>query len=94
MEQTQVAVMTPEQLREFAVIVARETIAQTSEATETVSGKMYVYGLRGIRELFHVSHPTAQRYKNTFLAPAITQRGRKIITDVAKAMELYKASKV
>lgn len=94
MEQTQVAVMTPEQLREFATTVARETIAQTSDtaATETDPGKRYVYGLRGIRELFHVSHPTAQRYKNTFLAPAVTQRGRKIITDVAKAMELYKTA--
>lgn len=87
----QIVVMTPEQLREFVAEAARAALdagnAHTDE--ETAPGKRYVYGLRGIRDLFNVSHPTAQKYKNTFLAPAIMQRGRKIIIDVAKAMELY-----
>ncbi len=49
----------------------------------------YVYGLRGIRDLFGVSHDTAQRYKNTFLRPAVRQNGRKILVDRARALELF-----
>lgn len=87
----QIAVMTPEQLREFAAEAARAALdTRNARAEEKATpGKRYVYGLRGIRNLFNVSHPTAQRYKSTFLAPAIMQRGRKIMVDVEKAMELY-----
>ena len=87
--------MTPDQLRAFAdevvckAFAARDT--QTDE--ETAPGTRYVYGLRGIRELFNVSHVTAQRYKDSFLAPAVMQRGRKIIVDVNKAMKLYSEQK-
>ena len=93
MEQNQIAVMTPEQLKEFAAEAARAALATGSAQAqqETEPGKRYVYGLRGRRDLFNVSHPTAQKYKNTFLAPAVMQRGRKIIVDVAKAMQLYDA---
>lgn len=49
----------------------------------------YVYGLKGIRQLFGVSHATAQRYKDTFLKPAVKQNGRKIVVDKAKALELF-----
>lgn len=49
----------------------------------------YVYGLKGIRQLFGVSHATAQRYKDSFLKPAVSQRGRKIVVDKAKALELF-----
>lgn len=48
-----------------------------------------VYGLKGIRELFGVSHLTVQRYKDGILAPAIKQNGRKIVVDVDYAMELF-----
>jgi hypothetical protein len=51
--------------------------------------KGYVYGLKGIRRLFNVSHATAQRYKDTFLKPAVRQNGRKIVVDAAKALELF-----
>lgn len=51
--------------------------------------KEYMHGLKGIRQLFGVSHATAQRYKNTFLKPAVKQNGRKIIIDIAKALELF-----
>ena len=53
------------------------------------SEKRYVYGLRGIRQLFNVSHATAQRYKDTIIKDAVLQQGRKIIVDVDKAMELF-----
>ena len=49
----------------------------------------YVHGLKGIRQLFGVSHATAQRYKDTFLRPAVKQNGRVIVVDVAKAFELF-----
>lgn len=48
-----------------------------------------VYGLKGIRELFGVSTTTAQLYKNTWLKPAIRQRGQTILIDTAKALELF-----
>ena len=56
-------------------------------------GKRYVYGLKGIQSLFGCSHLTAQRYKDTFLAPAVMQQGRKIVIDVEQAVELFKPHK-
>lgn len=52
-------------------------------------GREYVFGLRGICNLFNVSHTTAQRYKDTFLKPAVLQNGRKIAIDVEMARELF-----
>ncbi len=49
----------------------------------------YVYGLRGIRELFGVSHATAQKLKDGILKPAVRQYGRKIVVDADMAMELF-----
>lgn len=51
--------------------------------------KGVVHGIRGIRNLFGVSHSTACRYKETFLKPAVKQNGRVIVTDVEKAMRLF-----
>lgn len=50
----------------------------------------YVYGIDGICMLFHCSRPTARKYKDTFLKPAVDQVGRKIITDREKALKLFK----
>lgn len=52
-------------------------------------GKRYVYGLKGIQELFNVSHLTAQRYKDGILKEAVFQSGRKIVVDADKAIELF-----
>lgn len=51
--------------------------------------KRYVYGIKGIEELFSVSHATAQHYKDTILQPAVIQNGRKIMIDVDLAVELF-----
>lgn len=51
--------------------------------------KEYIRGLKGIRELFNVSHATAQKYKDGILKEAVSQQGRVIITDVEKALELF-----
>ena len=56
----------------------------------TTPGKRYVYGLKGIQDLFGVCHLTAQRYKDGFLSPACIQNGRKIIVDADMAMDLFK----
>lgn len=67
-----------------------------SYATAPVAGaeneeepERFVYGIAGISRLFNVSKVTAQRYKASFLAPAVMQRGNKIITDVRKARLLF-----
>ncbi|MFV0392071.1 MAG: DUF3853 family protein [Paludibacteraceae bacterium] len=65
-------------------------LSEKEPALEMKSERKFVYGLRGIKELFNVSTPTAQRYKDTFLKPAISQQGRKIIVDVEIALELFK----
>ena len=48
-----------------------------------------VYGLAGIEELFHVSHKTAQYYKDHIICEAVRQNGRKIVTDVDLALKLF-----
>lgn len=48
-----------------------------------------VYGLKGIMDLFHVSKPTASRYKNTILKDACEQQGLIIVTDVRKALRAF-----
>ena len=48
-----------------------------------------VYGIRGIERLFNVSHRTAQSYKNSFLKPAVSQNGRKIVVDRDLALKLF-----
>ncbi|HRG19199.1 MAG TPA: DUF3853 family protein [Flavobacterium lutivivi] len=55
------------------------------------TSKRLVYGLRGIRTLFNVSHATAYRYKETIIKDAVSQQGRKIVVDVDKALELFNA---
>lgn len=49
--------------------------------------KEYVYGLKGIAELFHCSYTEAYRIKRSGkIDKAIKQNGRKIITDAKKSI--------
>ena len=48
-----------------------------------------VYGLKGIRDLFGVSHLTAQRYKDGIIKEAVRQHGRKIVVDADLALKLF-----
>lgn len=95
MDSAQVIVMTPELLKEFAFSVIEEYKKQNNEEQSTpgTDPNEVVYGLRGIMGLFNVSITTAQRYKMTFLKEAITQRGRKIITNVTLARKLFNEHK-
>lgn len=57
--------------------------------SEQASNLKYVYGYKGIAELFGCSIPTAARIKlSGKIDGAITQIGRKLIIDSAKALEL------
>ena len=67
----------------------RDTTRVASKELVTEPGKRYVYGLRGIRELFNVSHATAQKYKDGIIKDAVFQSGRKIVVDADKALELF-----
>lgn len=84
-DETPIAMLTVGQLKEVL------TQASKSEQTSTLqqSGKRYVYGLRGIRNLFNVCHSTAQKYKDGILKGAIIQNGAKIIVDADMALELF-----
>lgn len=81
-----IIVMTEDQLQQLISSLKEKDSQKKNEAQ---TAKRYIYGLKGIRELFNVSHGTAQRYKNTFLKPAIIQRGRKIMVDADEALQLY-----
>lgn len=69
----------------------KKAIAEVRQ--EEKEGKQYVYGLDGIANLFGVSKVTASIYKKTFLAEAISQRGRKIVCDVEIAKRLFNENK-
>lgn len=87
---TPIAALTVADLKKLLKGSIRE---QKSEAIPPVTtpGKRYVYGLKGIQDLFGVCHLTAQRYKDGFLTPpACIQNGRKIIVDADKVMDLFK----
>ena len=56
----------------------RINAALKSEGTKkTLPSGNYVYGLRGIEQLFGVSHKTAQYYKDHIINEAVMQNGRK-----------------
>lgn len=72
--------------------VEMHTALEKLSASPKQGEESYVYGLRGIMQLFGVSHKTAQAWKNTFLAPACSQVGRTIIVNREKAIELFEAT--
>lgn len=84
-EATPLAMLTVGELKEvIASAMPRQEIERKPDTTPN-----YIYGLAGIKELFGVSHATAQKLKNTVLAPAVKQYGRKIVVDAKMAMELF-----
>lgn len=86
---TPIAMLTVGQLQEILGISPDRTPEKVTEDKP----KKYVYGLAGIRKLFNISHSTAQRYKDTIIADAVSQQGKIIVTDVDKAMELFNKKK-
>ena len=62
--------------------------SSASSAEHRSSGRL-VYGLRGIQELFGCSHKTAQYYKDHVIREAVSQNGRKIVTDADLALQIF-----
>lgn len=78
---------------EFRALLREElgrimTPAKDAGCTPKPTGRL-VYGLDGIRELFHCSHKQAQFYKDHVIQEAVSQHGRKIVVDADKALELF-----
>ncbi len=92
-DDTPIVMLTLGQLKEeLRDILTSATTSLGNEAqTEFYSSDEYVFGLHGICDLFGVSRTTAQNYKNTWLAPAVKQRGKKIIINRKMALELFNA---
>lgn len=59
----------------------------------TPPSRRYVYGIKGIMDLFNVSKVTAGRYKKGVIREAVSQSGRIIVVDADKALQLFNARK-
>lgn len=77
--------MTETQLRQ----IIKEVVNESLGVDEKKPAKRYAYGIKGIRNIFNVSHATACRYKENIIKDAVSQVGRVIVTDVDKAIELF-----
>ena len=84
-EATPLAMLTVGQFKE----VIASAMPKQEEQPKPETTPNYIYGLVGIRQMFGVSHATAQKLKDTILAPAVKQCGRKIVVDARMAMELF-----
>ncbi len=92
-----VVTLTTEELQKIVADAVKNATSNKAPTEQppmvTDPTKRYVFGIRGIASLFNVSTRTAQQWKSGFLADAVTQRGRTIVTDVDKAMNLFANAK-
>ena len=75
------------------IILIENAVEKALERIEYANRKgvdKYVHGLQGIADLFGVSRVTTQKYKNTWLADAVSQQGKVLLTDTDKAIKLFK----
>ncbi len=92
-ETTPIAALTVGDLKELMRdFISTNGNAADSKFSHKPSGH-YVYGLRGIQQLFGVSHKTAQEYKDGLIKDAVRQNGRKIVVDADLALELFNQRK-
>lgn len=57
--------------------------------TQSKSEKRLVYGLKGIKELFHVPDSTVRKLKNGPIKRAVSQSDRTIVVDAEMALKLF-----
>lgn len=88
--ETPIVQMTAGQLAAFLNKAQPDTSTRNTGATQ---GRRFVYGIKGIMELFKVSNVTAQRYKRGIIKDAVSQRGRIIVVDAEKALQLFNENK-
>lgn len=82
---TPVSMLTVGQLRE---IITSQAVPPGGAAEI----KKVVYGIKGIQNLFHCGETRAHELKNTVIKGAVSQHGRTIAVDVAKALALFESS--
>lgn len=93
--ETPLALATFGQLEEYLNSRAAATAAQAtpaaagSPAAQAAPARRYVYGIKGIMQLFGVSNVTAQRYKRGIIREAVSQNGRIIVVDADLALQLF-----
>ena len=88
--------MNSQNLNSSAIVTVQMTVeeylereTQKTQQQEPAKSRNYVYGLKGIEQLFNCSTTTAWRIKNSeWIKPAISQVGRKIVVDADLALEL------
>lgn len=87
--------MTAGQLADFlnAHSQAPAAGAPAAPAAPAAQPRRYVYGIKGIMQLFGVSNVTAQRYKRGPIREAVSQNGRIIVVDADKALQLFNERK-
>ncbi len=90
---TPLATMTLGQLEAFLEARPKTIGAAVASAPEPTPARRYVYGLKGIMDLFKVSNVTAQRYKKGIIREAVSQNGRIIVVDQDLALQLFKERK-
>lgn len=89
--ETPLVQMTAGQLAEYLNALAQGAQQGAgSQAAGTAQPRRFVYGLKGIMELFNVSNVTAQRYKRGIIKAAVSQQGKIIVVDAEKALQLFK----
>jgi hypothetical protein len=67
--------------------------AAGSAAAQGAAPRRFVYGIKGIMQLFGVSNVTAQRYKRGIIREAVSQNGRIIVVDADRALQLFNERK-
>lgn len=84
--------MTAGQLADF-LNAHSQAPAAGAPAAPAAQPRRYVYGIKGIMQLFGVSNVTAQRYKRGPIREAVSQNGRIIVVDADKALQLFNERK-
>lgn len=74
---------------ELKTILGKLVADAISEHEGVDNSQEYVYGLRGICELFGCSKNTAIRLKEEVIKKAVYQDGRRILTDPVMAKKLF-----
>lgn len=90
--ETPIIQMTAGQLADY-LNAHRQTPAPGSQAPAATQPPRYVYGIKGIMQLFGVSNVTAQRYKRGLIREAVRQNGRIIVVDADRALQLFNERK-
>ena len=94
--ETPLVQMTAGQLADYLnsrAAVPAQAAAPAPAAAQGAAPRRFVYGIKGIMQLFGVSNVTAQRYKRGIIREAVSQNGRIIVVDADRALQLFNERK-